>query len=277
MLYPLSYRGVPHILISYSTMEIWRLLTSPADCGTRNLATDQAISEQVRDGASLPTIRFYSWKSPTLSLGYAQPMSLFDTGLARRLKIEIVRRSTGGQAILHDDELTYAIALPRTHALAKEGIIASYQLFNNAFARGLEQLGIPVTRGSWTPDAESYQDVVCFGAPSTHELATGNNKVLGSAQTRVGGVMLQHGSLPLSHNSNLHDLLRQPRPSPYLGLRDLIAPPPTLGALVQVFTTALADELNMSPHPGQLTNAETEIRDSLVRTRYESDCWLCRC
>jgi lipoate-protein ligase A len=258
-------------------METWRLLISPADYGTRNLATDQAISEQVRDGASLPTLRFYSWKAPTLSLGYAQPISLVDTGLARRLKIEIVRRSTGGQAILHDDELTYSIALPRTHAFAKKGIMASYQLFNNAFARGLNQLGIPVTQGSYTPAAESRQAVVCFGAPSTHELATENNKVLGSAQTRVGGVMLQHGSFPLSHNSTLHDLLRQPRPSSWQGLRDLLAPTPTLGALIQVFTAALADELNMSPHPDQLTDAETEIRDSLVRKRYECASWLHRC
>ena len=112
-------------------MEIWRLLISPPDCGARNLATDQAIAEQVSYGASLPTLRFYSWNRPTLSLGYAQPISLVDSRLASRLKIPIVRRSTGGQAILHDDELTYSIALPRIHALTKKGIMASYQIFNN--------------------------------------------------------------------------------------------------------------------------------------------------
>ena len=258
-------------------MEIWRLLISPADCGTRNLATDQAISEQVRDGASLPTLRFYSWNRPTLSLGYSQPISLVDAGLASRLKIHIVRRSTGGQAILHDDELTYSIALPRTHTLAKKGIMASYQLFNNAFARGFKQLGLPVTQGPWSPTAQAYQDTVCFGAPSTHELATGDHKVLGSAQTRVGGTMLQHGSFPLSHNSTLHDLLRQPQPISWLGLRDLLTPTPTVGALIQVFTAALAEELNISTHPDHLSNPEIKIRNALVHKRYDCDSWLYRC
>ena len=258
-------------------MEIWRLLISPADGGSKNLATDQAISEQVRDGASLPTLRFYSWNHPTLSLGYAQPISLVDTGLATRLKIQIVRRSTGGQAILHDDELTYSIALPRTHTLAQKGIMASYQLFNNAFARGFKQLGLPVTQGPWTPAPQSYQEAVCFGAPSTHELATGDHKMLGSAQTRVGGTMLQHGSFPLSHNSTLHDLLGQPKPLAWQGLRDFLTPTPTVGTLIQVFTAALAEELNISTHPGHLSNSEIKIRNALAHKRYECDSWLSRC
>ena len=91
-------------------MEIWRLLISPADGGSKNLATDQAISEQVRDGASLPTLRFYSWNHPTLSLGYAQPISLVDVGLATRLKIQIVRRSTGGLRPLRPTRSLFVLA-----------------------------------------------------------------------------------------------------------------------------------------------------------------------
>ncbi|MBS34128.1 MAG: hypothetical protein CMO68_06965 [Verrucomicrobiales bacterium] len=258
-------------------MEIWRLLISPPDCGARNLATDQAIAEQVSYGASLPTLRFYSWNRPTLSLGYAQPISLVDSRLASRLKIPIVRRSTGGQAILHDDELTYSIALPRIHALTKKGIMASYQIFNNAFARGFKQLGLPVTQGPWAPASHAYQDAVCFGAPSTHELAAGDHKMLGSAQTRVGGTMLQHGSLPLSHNSTLDELLGQPQPLSRRGLRDFLTPTPTIGTLIQVFTAALAKELNISTHPGHLSSHEIETRNALMHKRYECDSWLYRC
>lgn len=257
-------------------MESWRLLISPPDCGASNLATDQAMAESVRDESSPPTLRFYTWRPRALSLGYTQPLSIVDMDLAERRRIDVVRRPTGGQAILHDDELTYAIALPRNHTLTAGGVLASYQRLNQGFKRGLATLGLDVARGRWEPDNPSGSDMVCFRSPSTHELSSGEFKLIGSAQTRVGGTLLQHGSLPFSHDPEIYDLLRLPRPARWHGLRDLLPLPPTLGELAQIVSTELADILNISFYPSDITSHERGLRDRLMDERYRSRAWITR-
>ena len=181
-------------------MESWRLLISPAGGGARNLATDQAVAESVRDGASPPTLRFYTWRPAALSLGYGQPLAAVDTELARREGIDLVRRPTGGQAILHNDELTYAVMLPRTHALAAGGVLSSYERLSAGFERGFESLGLEARQGNWQPDPSDAEGLLCFASPSTHELSAQGVKLMGSAQTRLGGALLQHGSIPFAHD-----------------------------------------------------------------------------
>lgn len=257
-------------------MESWRLLISPPDCGATNLATDQAVAESVRDGSSPPTLRFYTWRPRALSLGYTQPIGIVDLDLAKRLRIDIVRRPTGGQAILHDDELTYAIALPPKHTLAAGGVLASYERLNHGFERGLTTLGLDVVRGRWEPDTLSSFDMVCFQSPSTHELSSAGFKLIGSAQTRVSGALLQHGSLPFSHNPEICELLRLPRPDRWHGLRDLLPSPPTLGELAETMSTAFADTFNVAFHPSDLTPHERDQRDRLITERYRSHAWITR-
>ena len=257
-------------------MESWRLLVSPADRGARNLATDQAVSEHVRDGASPPTLRFYTWRPAALSLGYGQQQAAVDADLARRHRIDLVRRPTGGQAILHNDELTYAVMLPRDHALAAGGVLASYERLSTGFERGFASLGLDARQGDWQPAASNGAGLLCFASPSTHELSAQGVKIMGSAQTRLGGALLQHGSVPFAHDPRIFDLLRLPRPATLRGLRDLLSPGPTVGALIEVLSTGFAQALQVALTPASLTDSERQRRDELVRTRYGTSAWLAR-
>ena len=257
-------------------MESWRLLVSPADSGARNLATDQAVAEHVRDGASPPTLRFYTWRPAALSLGYGQPLAVVDADLASRSGIDLVRRPTGGQAILHSDELTYAVMLPRTHALAVGGVLRSYERLSAGFERGFAALGLDAQQGAWQPDASDAEGLLCFASPSTHELSAQGVKLMGSAQTRLGGALLQHGSIPFAHDPRIYDVLRLPRPNELQGLRELLPPGPTVGALIEVLATGFAEALRVALTPDQLTDLERKRRDELVRDRYGSDAWLAR-
>ena len=257
-------------------MESWRLLVSPADNGARNLATDQAVAEHVRDGASPPTLRFYTWRPAALSLGYGQPLAVVDAGLAGRGGIDLVRRPTGGQAILHNDELTYAVMLPRTHALAAGGVLASYERLSAGFERGFDSLGLEARQDNWQPDPSDAEGLLCFASPSTHELSADGVKLMGSAQTRLGGALLQHGSIPFAHDLRIYDLLRLPRPASPSGLRDLLSPAPTAGELIEVLATGFAEALRLALMPGSLNATELTRRDELVRKRYACESWLVR-
>lgn len=257
-------------------MESWRLLVSPADSGARNLATDQAVAEHVRDGASPPTLRFYTWRPAAMSLGYGQPLAAVNTDLALQKGIDLVRRPTGGQAILHNDELTYAVMLPRTHALAAGGVLRSYERLSAGFERGFAALGLDAWQGDWQPDASQAEGLLCFASPSTHELSADGVKIMGSAQTRLGGALLQHGSIPFAHDPRIFDLLRLPRPATLRGLRDLRSPAPTVGALIEVLATGFAEALRAALMPGSLSQAERSSRDALVRKRYACEAWRAR-
>ena len=257
-------------------MESWRLLVSSADSGARNLATDQAVAEHVRDGASRPTLRFYTWRPAALSLGYGQPLAAVAVNLARREVIDLVRRPTGGQAILHNDELTYAVMLPRTHALAAGGILRSYDRLSAGFERGFAALGLDARRGDWSPSGSDAAGLLCFASPSTHELSANGVKIMGSAQTRLGGALLQHGSIPFAHDSRIRDVLRLPRVTRLRGLRDLLSPAPTVGALIEVLATGFAEAVGVGLLPDGLSADERKRRDELVENRYGCESWLAR-
>ena len=99
---------------------------------------------------------------------------------------------------------------------------------------------------------------------------------MGSAQTRLGGALLQHGSIPFAHDLRIHDLLRLPRPASPSGLRDLLSPAPTAGELIEVLATGFAQALRVALMPGSLSATELTRRDELVRKRYACESWLAR-
>ncbi|MCL4876187.1 MAG: lipoate--protein ligase family protein [Anaerolineae bacterium] len=173
-----------------------RLILSPPQDGITNMATDQAIMEAVGDGHVPPTLRLYRWHPACLSLGYAQSMTDVDESRLHSKGWMLVRRPTGGRAILHTDELTYSISLPQDNPLVEGDIVTSYRRLTEGLRRGLEVLGL---------EAESRRQskgrpgsAVCFETPSHYELTFDGRKLIGSAQVRRQKAVLQHGSLPLS-------------------------------------------------------------------------------
>lgn len=168
----------------------WRLLIDGSANGPFNMGVDEALLDTaLREGR--PSVRFYSWQGPWLSLGYGQPESL--EGESERLGVGVVRRSTGGRAVLHGGDLTYAVAAPAS--LLPDGLRPTYGLIAAAVAAALHELGIEVERVADPPPTPIDTEFDCFAAPAADELCVLGRKLVGSAQRRVSGGVLQHGSI----------------------------------------------------------------------------------
>jgi lipoate-protein ligase A len=174
----------------------WRLILSPPLPGSINMAVDSAILAAVEEGISPPTLRLYSWDPPCLSLGYSQPFSDIDQDRLIESGWDIVRRPTGGRAILHTDELTYSVIGPKTDPRLGGGLMESYRRISQALFDSLVNLELPVMIHQGKNPLANNQPV-CFENPSDFEITVEGRKIIGSAQARKMGALLQHGSLPL--------------------------------------------------------------------------------
>jgi lipoate-protein ligase A len=177
----------------------WRLIHSPPASGSWNMALDEALLQSVQAGLALPTLRLYDWVPATLSLGYAQPLRNVDLTKLEELGWGIVRRPTGGRAILHVDEITYSVTAPIAEKRIAGGVLESYQRLSGALLKAVELLDVPAI-GNQVRKKESKvsePNPICFEAPSDYEITVDGKKLLGSAQARRKEGVLQHGSLPL--------------------------------------------------------------------------------
>jgi lipoyl(octanoyl) transferase len=180
------------------TNNAWRLLITPPSHGSWNMAVDEAILEQIDQADSLPTLRLYSWEPPCLSLGYAQPLTDVDLDRLNACAWEVVRRPTGGRAVLHTDELTYSVIAPLAEPHLAGTLLESYQRLSAALVKALDFLVLPVEVQEKAPSPSSKNtNPVCFEVPSAYEITVGGKKLVGSAQARRREGLLQHGSLPL--------------------------------------------------------------------------------
>ncbi|MGD2251465.1 MAG: biotin/lipoate A/B protein ligase family protein [Anaerolineales bacterium] len=179
----------------------WRLILSPPASGAQNMALDEAILQAVRDNRAPTTLRMYAWEPPCLSLGHAQPLAEIDIQLLHAFGWDIVRRSTGGRAILHTDELTYMVAGAARSRLFAGGVLPTYRRISRGLVAGLRLLGLHPevqSKAKEIPAPRSGSNPICFEMPSAYEITVGGRKLLGSAQVRRRGGVMQHGTLPLT-------------------------------------------------------------------------------
>jgi len=196
------------------SLTTWRLIkTRPAN-GAWNMAVDEAILESVQAGKSLATLRLFEWSPPCISLGYAQPFSDIDEGQLTILGWDVVRRITGGRAILHTDELTYSVIGPVDEPRLEGGVLESYRRLSGALLNALANLGVKANafpKLSNTDHNNQEQKPVCFEVPSNYEITVDGKKLIGSAQARKKAVVLQHGTLPLHGDiTRIIDVLNYP-------------------------------------------------------------------
>jgi len=205
---------------------------------------DTALVDDVAAGA-LPALRLYRWRRPALSLGRFQADDDVDHDACARFGVEVVRRPTGGKALLHSADLTYAIAMPRPEGRAGR-VDAVYCSLAAGLVNGLGRLGVEAHVAQHAPSA--HTGPVCFTSMQGADLRVGERKLCGSAQMRRNGAVLQHGSVLLDRlpfdESHLTRSTRHPADigAVTVTLRELGAPtdPETVGAaLVQGFTETL--------------------------------------
>jgi lipoate-protein ligase A len=163
------------------------------------MAVDESILEHIYRGESMPTLRLYAWNPPCLSLGHAQPFKDVDVERLQSRGWEVVRRLTGGRAILHADELTYSVTGGADESILSGGVLESYNRLAQALMFAIYELGLPVEMKEHTSrSAVPNLNPVCFEIPSTYEITVNGKKLIGSAQARKKEGVLQHGSLPLT-------------------------------------------------------------------------------
>lgn len=176
----------------------WRLILSKPAPGAWNMAVDEAIMEAAGEGHVPPTLRLFAWDPACLTIGYAQEISDANLDALQAHGWDLVRRITGGRAILHTDELTYSVTGPITEPRLVGDILTSYQRLSTAILAALQELGLDVQSlpKEDSPPGPSAPPV-CFEMPSNFEITVNGKKLVGSAQARKKNGVLQHGALPL--------------------------------------------------------------------------------
>jgi lipoate-protein ligase A len=200
----------------------WRFLNSGSGEAAMNMALDEAILLQHDAADTPPTLRVYAWERPTLSLGYAQHTAQeVDLDACRRYGVQIIRRPTGGRAVLHDDEVTYSVVMPRHLSHGPGTLTEHYRRIGLALATALRQCGLSVRLERpqrLTTARRAPTSPACFAALSRYELSVRGKKLVGSAQKHAQYALLQHGSIPLTlDRQRLFDCLRIP-PQQRVGL-----------------------------------------------------------
>jgi lipoate-protein ligase A len=180
----------------------WDLIIDDDLDGTSNMAIDAALLEEVEASPDPRTVvRFYRWRRPTVSLGRNQRVdTAVDEAFCADHGVDIVHRPTGGRAVLHDDELTYAVASnDSTHF--GDTIYANYKSVSEALCAAFNRVGVPAILAPETKKLAPHpsgNDLPCFISPSRYELTVQGRKIVGSAQRRLRRSFLQHGSMPIT-------------------------------------------------------------------------------
>lgn len=178
---------------TWSTAEAaFRIRADDPASGAVNMRRDLQMLEAVEAGDESATLRLYAWRPACISLGHHQPEEELDLAAARRDGLDVVRRPTGGGAILHDDELTYAFAAPWAGGPGVRRVRSAYDLVADALVRALQSVGVAAARGG----SGGAHAALCFSESQGHEIHVGGDKLVGSALRAGRRGFLIHGSLP---------------------------------------------------------------------------------
>ncbi|MGB7624537.1 MAG: biotin/lipoate A/B protein ligase family protein [Terriglobia bacterium] len=248
--------------------KVWRLISDPPRRGALNMEIDDALLHHLEESDQVATVvRFYEWERPTLSLGQHQRVELAaDLDFCRANQIDIVHRPTGGRAVLHDQELTYAVISNDQDVFASTSVLRTYKQIAQGLCRGLRRLGVEALLADAPTHAlEAPQNPLtvkhpCFNSPSRYELMVGQRKLVGSAQKRLQRSFLQHGSLLL--DCNIPVLARATRADEealaqsITTLRKVLGRPAGRGEVEQVLLKGMEEEFSIHFEVQPLTEGE---------------------
>ncbi len=269
-------------------MNTWRLLYTPPSSGAWNMAVDESILEHIHRGESLPTLRLYAWEPACLSLGHAQSFKDVDMEQVKANGWEVVRRVTGGRAILHTDELTYSVTGSAEEPVLAGGVLESYNRLAQALLFAIRELGLPVEIKEHVLDGQPAAlnlNPVCFEMPSTYEITVDGKKLIGSAQARKKEGVLQHGSLPLTGDLTriCQALIFADDAARGNAAQRLLARAVTVESVTgtktdwetaaQAFVKGFEAQLGIRFQRGEMSQSELKRTDELVQEKYANPVW----
>ncbi|MCY8651348.1 biotin/lipoate A/B protein ligase family protein [Bacillus haynesii] len=271
--------------------ETWRFIDSGRQDPAFNMALDEALLYWHSENKIPPTIRFYGWNPPTLSVGYFQNIEKeINLDAVKKHGLGFVRRPTGGRGVLHDQELTYSVIVSEEHPEMPKTVTEAYRVISEGILEGFRELGldayfaIPRTEKE-KQSLKNPRSSVCFDAPSWYELVVEGRKVAGSAQTRQKGVILQHGSILLDldedklfdlfiyKNDRLRERTQRNFKQKAVAINELTKEKVTIEEASVAFKKGFEKGLNIHLEPYELTEEETEFVADLARTKYAADEW----
>lgn len=268
----------------------WRFIESGANNAAMNMAIDEAILLCHSENLVPPTLRFYTWEPGGVTLGYFQKLAKeIDIEGCGKRAVDYVRRLTGGRAVLHDRDFTYSVIIREENPLIPQGILDSYKELSRGIIAGLNLLGVQAQVLALDQDSskEKKKDlsVACFDSPSWYEVVIGGKKIVGSAQTRKEGVLLQHGSILLELDvEKLFDVLKTPSlrvkerikeefPNRAISLAQVLGRKIGYEDLLAVMKEGFGQALGIKLIEGELTPREKELAQELYQTKYTAQEW----
>ena len=262
---------------------------------------DESILEHIHRGESQSTLRLYAWNPPCLSLGHAQPFADVDMARLKANGWEVVRRVTGGRAILHTDELTYSVTGSAEEPVFAGGVLESYNRLAQALLFAIRELGLTVEikkdgsrytlrkeqerSGLFDHQTALSINPICFEVPSTYEITVDGKKLIGSAQARKKEGVLQHGSLPLKGDLAriCQALVFKDEAARENAERRLLTRAATIESVLgvetawetaaQAFVKGFEAQLGIHFQRGEMSRSESERAEELVKEKYANPAW----
>lgn len=243
------------------------------------MAMDMAMTMAAAEGRAPATLRVYGWQPPAISLGYHQSEEDVDIERCRHHGIDVVLRPTGGRAILHANELTYAVSVPPGSPFFADDIRSVYERLSLCLVRSLQLLHVDVDfeRAKKTPKDFSRGELstLCYASSVQHEIAIGRRKLVGSAQRRINGAVLQHGSILIgddhldialylaAKDDSWRQRVRQYMQKNTVSLNEVSAQPLTYDHVARALKHGFAEELGITLMDSSLSDQERQQVESL--------------
>lgn len=255
-------------------MNTWRYIDTGPLSAAMNMAVDEALASSVLSGISPPVLRFYSWETSSVSIGYFQKWSSINTAFCVKERIPVVRRLTGGRAILHGEEVTYSFSAGARHHSSFRTLNDSYEVLSRSFLSAFVKLGMDVhVRKRQQKGKTLVRSPHCFEAVSFGEIVHKGKKIIGSAQRRMRDGFLQQGSIPFAVDGDLLRKIFESCAGPVNGM-DALAVLSERERLHEKILEGFQDTFNITMAEDRLTRQETREAERLQKEKYSSVRWL---
>jgi lipoate-protein ligase A len=252
----------------------WRLIYSPALPAAWNMAIDEAMLLAHEAGLTIPTLRLYRWSPPAISLGLLQRIETINEFACRQLGFDIVRRPSGGGAVLHQHEVTYAIAVDGRICPEGSSVLATYRWLAQGLIAGLKKLGADASLPDQFRSHRHLTETFCFARLSGADLMVSGRKLGGSAQARRRYFLLQHGSIPLLLETEaIEQIFGATKHEGFTSLEEVLGRKVLPDEFVEAMVRGFSEALDIAFVASDLTKIELQLAELLFRYKYGTVEW----